>query len=228
MIELSEALGKTFPFSVLSRKELELLGDDATVIDVKEGGSLFSPSSPSDAIFFVLEGGVKLSRNHSADRRLILEFFGPGELVLEASVLRDTVHGSEAVPAGEAKVSKISFKALRKLIESNPKFAQACLEMVTARLIDYRERLEAMVFQDVEARVASALLILARKFAKRDPKGALINVRVTHQDISEYIAASRETVSLTLGRFKRKRLIASQVRKLIIPDLKALRKIAES
>jgi CRP-like cAMP-binding protein len=53
-------------------------------------------------------------------------------------------------------------------------------------------------------------------------------LKITHQDLSDYIAASRETVSLCLGAFKRKHLIQTQVRWLIIPDLKALRKIAET
>jgi CRP/FNR family transcriptional regulator, cyclic AMP receptor protein len=228
MMELSEGLGKTIPFSVLTKKELELLAEDATEIEVSEGESLFGPGSPSDAIYFVLDGGIKLTRNKSDQTRLVLEFFGPGELVLEEGILSDSAHKAEARPVGGARVSKISFKVLRKLLDSNSKFSQACMEMLSGRLFDYRERIESLVFKDVEARLAGALLALARKFGKRDPKGTLINVKITHQDISDYIAASRETVSLCLGQFKRKRLIQTQVRWLIIPDLKALRKIAEA
>lgn len=228
MIELSEGLGKTLPFSVLNKKELELLAEDATEIEVGEGESLFQPGSPSDAIYFVLDGGIKLIRNNSGPARLILEFFGPGELVVEESILKDSAHDAEARPIGEARVGKISFRVIRKLLDSNSKFSQACMEMLSARLLDYRARLESMVFKDVESRLASALLSLTKKFGKRDPKGAMINVKITHQDISDYIAASRETVSLCLGQFKRKRLLQTQVRWLIIPDLKALRKIADA
>lgn len=228
MKELSEGLGKAFPFSVLNKKELELAAEDATVIEVKEGESLFQPGSPNDALYLVLEGGIKLIHNHSNQNRLILEFFGPDELVVDIGIMKDNSHTAEARPVGDATVAKINFKVLRKLLEGNAKFAQACMEMLSLQLSEYRERLEWLVFKDVEARLASALIILAKKFSKKEAKGTMINLKITHQDLSDYIAASRETVSLCLGAFKRKHLIQTQVRWLIIPDLKALRKIAEA
>jgi len=45
--------------------------------------------------------------------------------------------------------------------------------------------------------------------------------------LSEYIAASRETVSLALGDLKKKKLLQCKMRWLVIPDLKELRKRAE-
>jgi len=228
MKELSEGLGKTFPFSTLNKKELDLLLEDATDLEVQEGEFLFQAGSPNDALYIVLEGGVKLLRSGSGQSRLILDFFGPGELVVDECILKDTAHSAEARPVGDAKVAKLSFKALRKVLDGNGKFSQACIEMLANCLSDYRERLESIVFKDVESRLALALVALARKFSKKDAKGTMINVKVTHQDLSDYIAASRETVSLCLGQFKRKKLIQTQVRWLIIPDLKALRKIAEA
>jgi CRP/FNR family transcriptional regulator len=227
MKELWEGLGKAIPFTNLNKKELEAVVDDATGIEVKEGETLFQAGSPNDAVYMVVKGGVKLIRNHSNQRRLILEFFGPGEIVAEVSLFKDTAHSTEARPLGKAEVAKISLKVLRRLMESNSRFSQAFLDMVSNQLIDYRERLESMVFKDVEARLALALTILARKFGKKEPKGTMIGVKITHQELSDYIAASRETVSLCLGQFKRKRLLLTQVRWLIIPDLKALKKIAE-
>jgi len=226
MKDISEGLGKTFPLSVLNRKEIELVAADATGLQLSEGESLFHPGSPNDALHMVIAGGIKLFRINSSNSRLILDFFGPGELVVEDSILKDVAHNSEARPVGEAQVVKIGFKVLQKLLESNSKFSQACLDMLSSQIFGYRERLELLVFKDVEARLAFALLNLAGKFGKKEQQGTMISVKITHQDISDYIAASRETVSLCLGQFRRKRLIATEGRRLIISDLKALRKIA--
>jgi CRP/FNR family transcriptional regulator, cyclic AMP receptor protein len=228
MKELAEGLGKTFPFSVLNKKELDVVAEDATAIEVKEGESLFNSGSPNDAIYLVMDGGIKLLRDNSIRGKLVLEFFGPGEIVAAESILKDSAHRAEARPVGEARVAKISLKVLRKLLEANSRFSQACIEMMTNQLFDCRERMESLVFQDVEARLAGALVCLSKKFGKRDPKGTMISVKITHQDLSDYVAASRETVSLCLGQFRRKKLILTQVRWLIVPDVKALRKIAEA
>ncbi len=228
MKDIGEIVGKIFPFSVLSKKELELVKEDALLIELNGQELLFPQGSPSDGIFLVLSGGVKLIRNYPKDKKLILEFFGPGELILEEGRVKNTPHSFEARPVGSATVLKISHKLLKKLFESNSRFVGAWLEMVSRQLEYYQDRLESLVFQDVEARLASALLGLAKKFGKKENKGTLISLKITHQDLSDYIAASRETVSLTLGKFKRKRLIQTRIRWLIIPDLKALHKVSES
>jgi CRP/FNR family transcriptional regulator, cyclic AMP receptor protein len=228
MKKLFDDLGQIVPFTVLGKREIELLSDDAIEIVLTEKESLFQPGSPSDSLFIVMEGGIKLLNNNGGDRRLILEFFGPGELVVEEGLLKESAHNAEARPVGEASLLKISFKALRKLFDSNSRFVQAWLELLAGQLNGSRERLATMVFMDVESRLALALAQLCRKFGKRDEDGTLINAKVTHQDLSDYIAASRETVSLCLGQFRRKRLVQTRVRWLIVPDLKALKKFAAS
>ncbi len=228
MKEIIEQLGKTFPFSVLTKKELEQLAEDASAIALAQDESLFQAHSPSDGFYLVVSGGIKLIRNNPGQGRLILEFFGPGELVLEEGLFENTAHSSEARPIGAVKLLKIGHKAMRKFLESNANFTSSWFQLASARLNCYRERLESLVFMDVERRLAGALLLLGKKFGKKDDKGTMINLKVTHQDLSEYVAASRETVSLALGDLRRKKLLQAKMRWLVIPDLKALRKRAEN
>jgi CRP-like cAMP-binding protein len=48
-------------------------------------------------------------------------------------------------------------------------------------------------------------------------------LKITHQELANLIGSTRETVSLTLSQFKRKRLISTEGRKVIISDADALR-----
>jgi len=227
MKDILEQLSNSFPFSVLSKKELEQIAEDASELDLANSETLFQPGSPRDALYLVLSGGVKLTRNNPGKGKLIMEIFGPGEIIIEESFSSNSSHSSEARPLGEAKVLKISHKLLNKIFESNSKFLLAWLEMVSRWLSYYQERLEAMVFQDVNQRLANALVSLAKKFGKKDQRGTLISLKITHQELSEYIAASRETVSLALSDLRKKKLLQTKMRWLVIPDLKALRKRTE-
>jgi len=227
MKELYDQLAKIEPFAILTKRELELLVEDSTLIRLNEGDALFQPGGANDGIYLVLSGGVKLLRNYSEHHQLILEFFAPGELALEDGGFKEVAHCLEARAMVESEVLKINFKTIKKLLNSNSKFVETCLEVFSQLLNSYRERLEAMVFMNTEARLANALMALARKFGKKDEKGTLIDLKITHQDLADFIASSRETVSLVLSQFRRKRLILNRVRWIIIPDLKALRKILE-
>ncbi len=227
MKNLAEQLSRVLPFSVLSKKEIEMLAEDALLVELNGGEVLFQPGSPSDGIYFVISGGIKLIQHHPEHKRLILEFCGPKDIIIEEGHFKNTAHSFEARPIGSAQVVKISHRVLKKLFDTNPRFVNAWLELVSQKLGWYQKRLEELVFQDVEERLAQALIVLAKKFGKRENKGILISVKVTHQDLSDYIAASRETVSLTLGKFRRKRLVQTKVRWLIIPDIRALRKVEE-
>ena len=51
----------------------------------------------------------------------------------------------------------------------------------------------------------------------------MVALKITHQELANLIGSTRETVSLTLSQFKRKRLIATEGRKVIISDTEALR-----
>jgi len=227
MKELYEQLARVKLFTILSKRELESLVEDSTLIKLNEGGALFQPGGANDGIYLVLSGGIKLLRNYSEQRQLILEFFSPGELAVEDGGFKEVAHYLEARSMVESEILKINFKSIKRLLISNSKFVESCLEVFSQALNSYRERLEAMVFMNTEARLANALITLARKFGKRDEKGTLIDLKVTHQDLADFIASSRETVSLVLSQFRRKRLILNRVRWIIIPDLKALRKILE-
>jgi CRP/FNR family cyclic AMP-dependent transcriptional regulator len=88
--------------------------------------------------------------------------------------------------------------------------------------------MEDLVFKEVRARLAGILFKLARSFGRRDRQGLVITARITHQDLADYIGASRETVSLTLAEMRRKKLIRMNVRRFVVPDLKLLKKASNS
>jgi CRP-like cAMP-binding protein len=51
----------------------------------------------------------------------------------------------------------------------------------------------------------------------------MVALKITHQELANLIGSTRETVSLTLSQFKRKRLICTEGRKVIISDAESLR-----
>jgi CRP-like cAMP-binding protein len=64
-------------------------------------------------------------------------------------------------------------------------------------------------------------------FAIPNGHGYLLKIKLTHQDLADLIASTRETVTLTLNKMKNDGVIETKGRYLVIPELKRLREIAE-
>ena len=67
---------------------------------------------------------------------------------------------------------------------------------------------------------------LSERFGEEDETGTLIGVRLTHQDLANMIASTREAVSKVMSEFQRDGLIETRSRRIFIPDPGALAKHA--
>jgi CRP-like cAMP-binding protein len=63
---------------------------------------------------------------------------------------------------------------------------------------------------------------LGERFGEGNGSGTLIDVRLTHQDLANMIASTREAVSKVMSEFQRDGLIESRNRRVVIVDGDAL------
>ena len=87
-------------------------------------------------------------------------------------------------------------------------------------------QIENLVFKDVNSKLAELLLRLGTEYGVDDARGTLVALKITHQEMANLIGSTRETVSLTLSQFKRKGLISTEGRRVILSDMEGLRALA--
>jgi SAM-dependent methyltransferase len=110
-----------------------------------------------------------------------------------------------------------------RLLSSTPALSAGVARLMIARRAELESKLEALVFRDVTSKLAELLIKLGDEYGVDDSRGTLVALKITHQELANLIGSTRETVSLTLSQFKRKRLIVTEGRKVILSDLEALR-----
>ena len=157
----------------------------------------------------------------------MLDFSGPGAVVGEDLVLLGLPRDYSAVSLDRGLALCVPGSNLLRLLERQPRLGPALAALSTFRARFYRERLEQMSSCVVPARLCLALHRLARTFGKRDRLGTMIALRLTHQDLADHIGASRETVTAVLCGLKREGLVAAHGRRLIVTDLKRLKRWAD-
>ena len=98
----------------------------------------------------------------------------------------------------------------------------AVLGLLLSRQRETEERIESMLFRNVEARLCEFLVKAADRWGVPTPKGTLISAPITHLEIAQAIGSTRETVTLTLGTIRRAALLDVAGRRLIVTDREAL------
>ncbi len=213
-------------FSGLSAKERRAILAGAFQKVVTRQESICESRSPADFLYALTRGPAKTLMGADGGRRLLVDFVKPGAILGEESVLTGGDYDIDAVPFDKCSVLCIPSENVVEALQSQPKLGRALAALSAARARALRERLFQVSTAPVATRVAGALYHLAKCFGKRSRNGTVIELRITHRDLADYVAASRETTTSVLSRFRKNGLIIMNVRKIVVPDMKELRKAA--
>lgn len=220
-------LDRTELFAGLGSRDRSMLLESAREVPLACGQALFEARSPAEHFHLLVRGAVKLYYFGASGRGLLLDFSGPGEVLGEDAVLLGADYDYSAVSMDRGRALCLPGSNLLRLLEQQPRLGPALAAHSFLRLRSYRERLLQMNEAGAAARLCLALHRLARTFGRRGPRGTTITLRLTHQDLAEHIGVVRETVTVALSRLKKRGLVATNGRQLIVPDLKSLKQYAD-
>ena len=183
---------------------------------------LFSETQPPDGVHVVIEGEVKLSINSSDGRRLSLRIAKAGEVLGLSSTLSGNPYEMTADTLYPAKIAHVSRQAFLHFLARHPE----AYEIVTREVSrSYNLACEQLRMVGLSTSVPERLACLLLRWSDSGPQlgsGSRCRLSLTHEEIGEFIGASRETVTRTLSVFKNRRLVAQHGCTLTIPSRLAL------
>jgi CRP/FNR family transcriptional regulator, cyclic AMP receptor protein len=178
--------------------------------------------APASSIIVLGRGRARIERIAEGGRSMPLGYRGSGDMIGESCLGKSTQAMETATAMEEVEVIRIPLPAMHALIAADPALGAAVMALVVARQHDIEERIESMLFRNVEGRLAEFLLKAADRWGVPSPKGVLISAPITHLEIAQSIGSTRETVTLTLGSLRREGLLDVAGRRLIVKDREAL------
>lgn len=184
---------------------------------------LFSEKDPAHGIFVVIEGEVKVSINSSDGRRLSLRIARKGEIMGLASTISGDPYDTTAETLYPAKVAHVGRREFLAFLSRHPEAYQVVIEDLTRSVTRARDQLRTVgLSATAPEKLARLLLDWSEGGQATDCGGSRFRFSMTHEEIGEFIGASRETVTRTLSHFKTRRLVAFQGSMLTIPNRNAL------
>jgi CRP/FNR family transcriptional regulator, cyclic AMP receptor protein len=213
-------------FAGVGESEMQQIARRSTMREFARGRVIMRPGEAREMVYLIKEGRVKVSRYSSGGREQILALLKPGDLVGELAPVRETepVHVEAFENTLICELSRRDFVAL---LRRQPEVMLHVVKELAARLRIAEEEIADLAFRDVPGRLASLLLRLAEAYGERDGGKLRLTLRLTHYDIASMIGATRETVTSTLGRFRKARLIVTEQRYIVICDPEGLRRVTQ-
>ena len=114
-----------------------------------------------------------------------------------------------------------------RLVATHPGLAVNTLQTVGSRLQDAHTRVVEMSTEQVERRIAHAVLRLVRQSGRKVEAGVEIDFPITRQDIAEMTGATMPTVSRVLSAWESQGLVAGGRQRIVIREPHKLFLLAE-
>jgi CRP/FNR family transcriptional regulator, global nitrogen regulator len=188
--------------------------------------TIFTPGDPDDQLYFLLSGTVRLYKIYGDYKEATTALLKDGGVFGKLNLVEGRWQDVFAEAVTEARVASIQKASLERVIKSNPEFALRLFSSLSERLRQSDEVIESLLHREVSTRLATLLVNLGERFGEVNGEGVLIDVRLTHQDLANMIASTREAVSKVMSEFQRDGVIETRNRRIAILDRGALSKQA--
>jgi CRP/FNR family cyclic AMP-dependent transcriptional regulator len=96
------------------------------------------------------------------------------------------------------------------------------VQYLAVRIADQQQVIANLAPADSEQRLGKTLLQLARKFGKQDPCSIRIELKISHEELSEMVGTTRPRISKFMRRFRNLRLIETNENHFLIVKEKKL------
>lgn len=197
------------------------------------GSVLFVEGQPSNGVYILCQGRVKLSTCSRDGKIIILQIAEPGEVLGLSAVVSDSVYEATAEILEPCQVNFVRKPDFLRFLQQN---TDACLSAVKQLSQNYQTAHLQICSLGLSHSVADKLAKLFLTWCNSNGNGnhpgdgngndsVRLKVAFTHEEIAEMIGTSRETVSRLLKNFRERKLITLKGSDLIIHDKKRLEMI---
>jgi CRP/FNR family transcriptional regulator, cyclic AMP receptor protein len=208
-------------FADLSTEEMETLAAVAPMKTYAAGDLLFTPHQPTETLFILKKGRVRVFRVSADGRALTTALLTPGTVFGEMVLLGQQMHDNFAEAIDEVVVCVMSRADVQRYLLSDARIAARISEILGRRVAELERRLSDTVFKTAPERIAATLRQLASQQAKR-PLGRGSQIALTHEQIAALTGTSRETATKILDDYANRGLIRLGRGKLTILDTAAI------
>jgi len=194
----------------------------------KKGDYIYLPEEASDKMYFLTDGRVKIGNYSENGKEITKAILAKGEVFGELSLVGEEKRRDFALAMEETTACVISVAEMKNLMVEHSTLNLFMMKIMGSRVLEMEHRLESLVFKDSRTRIVEFLKNLADKKGQRVGYEMLIRKFLTHQEIANLTATSRQTVTTVLNELRNKNILTFNRKRLLIRDMDKLKKEMEA
>jgi CRP/FNR family transcriptional regulator len=211
--------------SPFSSGEFQCLVTDA-VKQVRFGARevLFAEGEPSESLYSLTTGLVKITCHTSDGREQIVGLSSPGKLLAGLQSLNDDHYGYSAVAETPVVACKIKHRALLHAVSHRGDIALRLVSALNAQLAHSRRLMCVMGHKNAAAKIAAFISLIIPKSERGNRRFTLPFSRA---EMASLLGLSEETVCRQMAKMKRRGILYAPRGKIEILDWDQLQAVAD-
>lgn len=187
---------------------------------------IYRPSQNAEHIFLITEGKVKIASTGDSGKEIVKAILGPGEVFGERSIIGSYTYNDSAVAIEDTELRILSSGQLKSMMKEHSALSLFFMKLMGSKVLEMEQRLESLIFKDSRTRIIEYLLNLIEKKGQRIGYEWVVRNFITHQEIANLTATSRQSVTTLLNDLRNEGVLTFDRKRLLIRDLDKLKRMA--
>jgi len=203
------------------RESLQRETAHARAVKVDRHANVYTCGDRDEMVYFVESGQIKLLMLSSEGKECLLAIHGEGDIFGELCLSGLGARLETATAMQETTLKQIPCSQFFARLSRDSLF-EGFVRYLAVRIADQQQIIANLVTVDSEQRLGQTLLQLARTMGKKDPRSIRIELKITHEELSEMVGTTRPRISLFMQRFHNLGLIETNKERFFVIKEKKL------
>jgi CRP/FNR family transcriptional regulator, cyclic AMP receptor protein len=166
---------------------------------------IFRQGSPSDAVFYIRRGSIKIVVTSQQGREAVVAILKPGEFFGEGCLIGQPLRLATAKAVGKSEVMRVDKAEMIRVLHAESEFSELFMTHLLTRNSRVEEDLVDQLFNSSEKRLARTLLLLTN--FGRDGASQAIAAKISQETLAEIVGTTRPRVNAFMNKFRKLGLI---------------------
>lgn len=188
----------------------------------KKGDYIYLPDQSSDKVFFLNEGRVKIGTYGENGKEITKAILNKGEVFGELAMIGEDKRRDFAYAMEDSVACVLTTDEMKSMMKDHSGLSLFFMKIMGSRVLEMEQRLESLVFKDSRSRIIEYLVDLVKKSGQRVGYEWVVRKFITHQEIANLTATSRQTVTTVLNELRGNNLLTFNRKRLLVRELDKL------